>query len=98
LPTASSPKNHGAMGRLEDVCQEALPSGPGSPLCALGVDVFPVKLSSARVDIHLGSAEPTLTFPGVTGNPKDKHTEERKVDVEEVLNSPNLLSLWQAKG
>jgi hypothetical protein len=76
---------------------DTLPSRPGGPLCTFGIDVIPIELPSPGVDIHLGRAEPALALPGVTGNPKDKDTEESKVDVEEILGSTNLLPFWQAK-
>lgn len=76
---------------LEDVLDGTLPRRHGSRLCALGVDVVPVKLSPASVDIDLVEREPSLALPEVTADPEEANDEEGEVRVEELVCSANLL-------
>ena len=70
--------------------QEAPPCRQSSILGALSVDVVPVKLSSATVNVHLGRAEPALALPQVTTNPEEQYDKGGKVGVEELLSSTRV--------
>ena len=70
--------------------KETPPDGPLGVLGTLGVDVLPVELSAASVHIHVGSPEPGLALPQVSGDPEGSHDEEGKVGSEEVLGSTKV--------
>lgn len=82
---------------LEDAVEETLPRGPSGNLGTLPVDQVPVKLTTASVDIHLRSAEPTLTLPEVTGNPEGGNDKDGKVGLEKVARGTSLLAGWEAE-
>jgi hypothetical protein len=73
--------------------EETLPRGPSSNLGALPVDQIPVELTTASVNIHLSGAEPSLTLPEVTGNPKSGNDEDGEISLEEVARRTSLLAL-----
>lgn len=77
---------------------ETLPRGPSGNLGTLPVDQVPVKLTTASVDIHLSSAEPTLTLPEVTGNPEGADDKDGKVSLEKVARGTSLLTGRQVEG
>jgi hypothetical protein len=64
---------------LEDAVEETLPRGPGGDLGTLRVDEVPVEFTTASVNVHLSSAEPSLTLPEVSGNPKGSNDEDSEV-------------------
>lgn len=69
-----------------------LPRRPSGHLGALGVDVVPVELTAAGVDIDLGSPEPSLALPKVTDNPEEGNDEKGHIRLEEVLSSTETLA------
>lgn len=71
---------------LKGLVDKASPGGHGGDAGALGVDVVPVELTAARVDIHLGSSEPTGALPEETDDPEEDDDEEGEVSVEELLD------------
>lgn len=78
--------------------EETLPRGPTGNLGTLLVDQVPVKLTTASVDIHLSSAEPTLTLPEVTGNPEGADDKDGKVSLEKFARGTSLLTGRQVEG
>ena len=72
---------------LEDVRQSTPPGRQSRQLGALLVDVVPVQLPPASIDIDLGDLEPTLAFPEVAADPEEANNEEGQVAEEKVLCS-----------
>ena len=70
---------------LEDAGTEALPGWPGLHLLALAVNQVPVKLTAARIDVHLGGSEPSLALPEISGDPESSDDEDGQVGLEEVV-------------
>lgn len=67
--------------------QHAPPLGPRSNFGTVSVDGIPVKLTTARVDIHLVDAEPASALPGEADDPEDDDAEQGKLALEEALDS-----------
>jgi len=78
--------------RLENAGEETLPRGPLLHLLALAVDEIPVKLTTAGIDVHLSSPEPSGALPEVTADPERSDNEGRKVGLEEVLSGTDALA------
>jgi hypothetical protein len=72
--------------------KHAAPSRPCGLLGTLGVDVVPVKLSPAGVEINLVDAEPSLPLPDVSADPEETDNEEGEVTVEEFVGGSDLLA------
>ena len=78
--------------RLEDTGDETLPRRPSLHLLALAVDKIPVELTTAGIDIHLRSPEPSSALPEVSGNPEGSNDKESEVSLEEVLGGTDTLA------
>lgn len=78
--------------RLEDAVDHTLPRGPSLHLLALAVDEVPIKLTTASIDIHLGSPEPSGALPEVSGDPECGNNEESKVRLKEVFGGTDALA------
>lgn len=61
------------------------PRRPRRHLASIGIDLIPVQLTPAGVNVHLGCSEPALTLPEVSDNPEHNHNGCRKVLLEEAL-------------
>lgn len=72
---------------------ETPPCGPSGNHGALLVDVVPVKLTAASVDVHLSGAEPSLALPEVASEPEGANNKDGEVGLEEVGGSTSLLAL-----
>lgn len=83
---------------LEQAVEETLPRRLRRHLSALGVDKIPVELTATGVDVHLGSAEPSLALPEVTSNPESSDDESSEVGGEEVGGGTNLLAILKTNG
>ena len=70
---------------LESVVQNAPPGRKASNLLSVGVDLVPVQLTAAGIDIDLGGLQPTSALPGITDNPEENDDEEGQEAVEETL-------------
>ena len=79
-----------ARALLEDLVQGTSPGRPGSLLGALRIDVVPVELPPASVDVDLVQLEPSLALPEVSADPEEDDDEEGKVAVEEVVSGTDL--------
>lgn len=64
---------------LHDLVKEASPGGPSGNLGAVSVDLLPVVLTSASVNIDLVNRQPTLTLPEVANSPEGKDNGESQV-------------------
>lgn len=65
----------------------ASPLGPGGNLGSVGIDLVPVELTAAGVDIYLGGAEPTFALPQVTDGPEEEDDGGGEVALEEGFGS-----------
>lgn len=71
---------------------ETLPRRPSLHLLALAVDEVPVELTTAGVDVHLGSPEPSGALPEIAGSPEQRNYEQRKVGGEEIFSSSDTFA------
>jgi hypothetical protein len=71
--------------RLKQMAQELAPLGVGLVHSSCLVEVLPVDLATARVDIDIGKLVPALTFPQPANNVEDNDNEDGKVRSEESL-------------
>jgi len=65
--------------------EPALPGGHGSQLGTVGVDLVPVDLTAAGVDIDLLCAEPTGALPEEAANPEYDDDGKSQVGLEEAF-------------
>jgi len=65
--------------------EPALPTRHGSQLSTVSVDLIPVDLATAGVDIDLLGAEPASALPEEATNPEDDDDRESQVGLEEAL-------------
>ena len=70
---------------LEKLVQNALPGWRRSDLGTEGIDVVPVKLTSASINVNLAHLLPTSAFPEVPNNPESNNDGEAKIRLEETL-------------
>ena len=89
-PPLVSERMHTPRQALKGLVVKALPGWPGSHLSPLGVDQVPVKLTSAGVDIHLRSPQPSLSFPEVSAHPEEQYNRQSKIRNEEAFRSANV--------
>jgi hypothetical protein len=61
----------------EHLVDETLPAGHGGDLCPVGVDLLPVQLTAAVVDVNLRGAQPALALPDETADPEDDDNGQR---------------------
>jgi hypothetical protein len=72
-------------GLDEESVEPALPGRHGSQLGAVGVDVVPVELAAARVEVDLLRAEPASALPQEATDPEDNDDGQGEVGLEEAL-------------
>lgn len=61
-------------------------------MLAVGVDLIPVVLAAACVNIHVLSPQPALSVPCETASSEDQHNRKGEVRVEEALDIAQVLS------
>jgi hypothetical protein len=64
---------------------DLLPLGPRCNLGALSVDVFPIKLATARVDVDVLRLDPSLALPDVTDSIEEEDDWGGEVRLEEAF-------------
>lgn len=75
---------------LEEPVEGASPSWVRSLLSTVCVNVVPIEIPPATIDIDLIDGEPALTLPEVSADPEEADDEESKVPVEEVFCGADL--------
>lgn len=70
---------------LEGVVDDASPGRQGSESCALCVDLVPVKLTEAGVDVNVLGSQERLALPEPANDPETEDDGSSQVLLEEVL-------------
>lgn len=65
--------------------EKASPGRQGSKCCALCVDLVPVKLTEAGVDINVLGSQERLALPKPANDPETEDDGSRQILLEEVL-------------
>ena len=78
--------------------QNALPGWRRSDLGTEGIDVVPVKLTSASINVNLAHLLPTSAFPEVPNNPESNNDGKAEIRLEEPLNVVEAVLPWWAQG
>ena len=77
---------------LENFMESLLPSRPTSLLVSLSVNVVPVELAAASVNVHVFRPQPSLTLPEEADDPEEYHDRECEIGFEEPLGSTDVLA------
>lgn len=74
---------------LENVVEDSSPGRHGCKSCALCVDLIPVKLTEAGVNVNVLGSQERLALPEPTENPEAEDDGSGQVLLEEVLSGTN---------
>lgn len=92
-------KSKNDTSNLEELVEALLPLWPGGNLGFVGIDHFPVKLTTSSIDINLVESEPTLSLPGVSSDPENEDDRNSEPSLEELLSGGELTALlWWGNG
>jgi hypothetical protein len=83
---------------LENLIHNALPGWPSSDLGLVGVDGFPVQVTTTGINIHLLNLEPSLALPEEANDPEEEDDRDGKEVGEESLGIVELISAWWSDG
>lgn len=71
---------------LHNLVEGAAPGRPCGNLGTVGVNLVPVMLTSASIDVNLVDGEPAGSLPEPADSPEKEHDRKCKVRLEEALN------------
>lgn len=72
---------------LKHLLEVLLPLGHAGNVCTISVDLIPVVLSAAYINIYILNLDPGLSLPGKSDDPEEDDNWQSKVGLEESLGS-----------